>query len=395
VLKGVLPEAEVTSKKLTMRIAILGDALDLQYAGIHIYLQGLLKALMVVDTENEYLLVRPKAGGEFDRMEEIIIPVSRSIPGHQRLRAFTSIPRILTQKNVDIVLEPAHFGPFMLPGRVRRITIIHDLTPVLFPEWHPLTSSLVQKIALPFVLKKADRIIANSTHTEKDIWQQYPFSKEKTSVLMPGREAVFQPVQDEVVLAKYGIRKPYLLYTGTIEPRKNLLTLLRAYEEFRRKQGEPVQLVLSGKKGWKNDPLFAALETSTFRQDVVLTGYVERRELPALYSMARLFIYPSLYEGFGLPVLEAMSCGAPVLIAQTSSLPEVGGDAAAYFDPRSQEELAGKLLDLNLNEDKRQKMSGLSVEQASRFNWETSARHLVSIFQKLSGGSKSHIYKTA
>lgn len=372
-----------------MRIAILGDALDLQYAGIHVYLRELLTALAAVDPQNEYLLVRPRPGGEFRNMEELIVPVHSSVPGHQRLRVFTSIPRLLTRKGVDVVLEPAHFGPFCLPEKVKRVTVIHDLTPVLFPEFHPLASSLVQKIALPFILKKADCIIANSTHTRQDIENFYPFSKGKVSIVMPGREAIFQPGGDDAVLEKFGIRKPYLLAVGTIEPRKNLDTLLTAYEEFRRQSGQALQLVLAGKKGWKNESFFKALSESPFREDVVLTGYTERHELPVLYSMARLFIYPSLYEGFGLPVLEAMACGAPVLISNASSLPEVGGGAAAYFDPHAVEDLTKKLLELTRDEGKLLKMRELSLTQAAQFSWEQSARQLVSIFQKWSDGSGS------
>ena len=120
--------------------------MDLQYAGVHIYLRGLLDALSAVDKENEYLLVRPVAGGEFAGMREMIVPVKAGIPGHQRWRLFGEIPRRLAEESVDAVVEPAHFGPFGLPARVRRVTLIHDLTPVLFPGFHPLYSSLVHRI---------------------------------------------------------------------------------------------------------------------------------------------------------------------------------------------------------------------------------------------------------
>lgn len=372
-----------------MKIAILSDALDLQYAGIHVYLRGLLNALTHTDRKNEYFLVRPKAGGEFENVNEIVVPVLPLLPGHRRIREFTSIPRRLIREGVDVVLEPAHFGPFCLPKGIKRITIIHDLTPVLFPEFHPALSSQVQKMTLPHILRKADCILANSGYTKRDIEKCYPSCIGKTHVVFPGKESIFQPARDAAVLEKYKIRQPFLLSVGTIEPRKNLLTLLKSYESFRRQSEQPLQWVLVGKKGWKNESFFQALEVSPFRGDIILTGYTERLELPVLYSMARIFIYPSLYEGFGLPVLEAMSCGAPVLISNSSSLPEVGGDAACYFDPTSEEELTKQLIELCFDESKLLKMSELSLIQASKFNWEESAERLINIFQTWSDGSES------
>lgn len=370
-----------------MRIAILGDALDLQYAGVHVYLRGLLNALAEADRENEYLLVRPRPGGDFENMRELIVPIRPGIPGHQYLRALTAMPRRLAGEGVDVVVEPAHFGPFRLPERVKRVTVIHDLTPVLFPQFHPIQSSVVHKIVLPGILKRADGIVANSRHTQSDIEKFYPVSKGKISVVLPGREAIFRPVQEAVVLKKYGIRQPYLLCVGTLEPRKNLTALLEAYEQFRRATGQAVQLVLAGKDGWKNGPFFEALRRSPFRSDIVLTGYTERSELPVLCSMARLFVYPSLYEGFGLPALEAMACGAPVLLSNASSLPEVGGDAAGYFDPGDVDGLSKKLAELLGDERKLQKMSELSLAQAEKFNWRRSAEAFVSLMKKLKRGS--------
>ncbi len=371
-----------------MRIAILGDALDVQFAGIHIYLRELLGALLKIDRENEYYLARPFPGGEFERVKEIVVPISPWLPGHQRIRAFTSIPRRLVEAGVDVAIEPTHFGPFALPKRVKRIAIIHDLTPIIFPQFHPRTSSLAQRLLLPHILKKADCILADSANTKRDIQSLYPFASKKTQAVLPGREEIFKPTKDPDVLKRYGVRQPYLLSVGTIEPRKNLLAMLRAYELFRRRTGRGYQWVLAGKRGWKNEDFFRALDASPFRDDIILTGYTERQDLPALYSMARLFVFPSWYEGFGLPVLEAMSCGAPVLSSPTSSLPEVGGDAAHYFDPNSSGDLAEKLEKLVSDENELLKMSELSLEQASKFSWERAARQLLNIFQTLSDGSE-------
>lgn len=370
-----------------MKIAILGDALDLQYAGIHTYTRELVRALARFDRENEYFVVRPRAGGELEGVREIVVPIARNIPGHQRLRGFTSIPRCLVRAGVDVVVEPAHFGPFCLPRRIKRITVIQDITPVLSPQFHLAVGSVVQRVALPFIFKRADCIVASSASTQRDIEKHYPLSKGKVRLVLPGRETAFRQVQDWAVLEKYGIRQPYLLTVGTIEPRKNLCTALRAYELFRQDSEQQMQWVIAGKSGWKNGDFYRALDASPFRSDVVLTGYTERQELPALYSMARLFVFPSLYEGFGLPVLEAMSCGAPVLVSNASSLPEVGGDAARYFEPNSVAELATQLSTLLRDEQELLEMSKSSLQQALKFDWEKTAEQFVSIFQKVSGGS--------
>lgn len=365
-----------------MRIAILGDALDLQYAGVHVYLRGLLDALLKADTENEYLLVRPVPGGEFGGLPELVVPIRPAVPGHQYWRALTAIPQRLAREKVDAVVEPAHFGPFNLPPGVKRITIIHDLTPVLFPRFHSLPSSIVHKITLPGIMKRASCIIANSAHTKQDIEQYYPAAVGKTHIVRPGVEAIFQPEQDGAVLRKYGIRQPYLLFVGTLEPRKNLPALLRAYEKFR-ESGPALQLVLAGRKGWKNESFFSALEASPFRSDIVLTGYTGRHELPVLYSMAKLFVYPSVYEGFGLPVLEAMACGAPVLISSTSSLPEVGGKAAQYFDPQDAGSFSKKLLELARDDNKLREMGRQSLLQAGQFSWEAGAGAFLALLKNL------------
>ena len=155
------------------------------------------------------------------------------------------------------------------------------------------------------------------------------------------------------ILKKYKITLPYFLCTATLEPRKNIPLLIRAFNDFKSKTGLPHQLVLVGKTGWKAEAILKAIENSNYKNDIIRPGYVESQDLPALYSAAEVFVYPSKYEGFGLPILEAMACGAPVLISRVSSLPEVGGSAAEYFSPDSQEELSQKMIALCSNTDLR------------------------------------------
>jgi len=274
---------------------------------------------------------------------------------HQRIRQFREIPRALKEIGVDIAIEPCHFGPFNLPPEVKRVTIIHDITPILFPEMHNFTSQLLHQRLLPKVLKQADKIITNSNYTSEDVVKEFPFVKQKITSIPLGKASIFVPSPSESVLAKHGIEAPYFLFVGTIEPRKNLEVLLEAYEKFRKSTQKKYKLVIVGKRGWNVEELMEDIARSPFWEDIIVLGYVERSELPAIYSSATIFVYPSLYEGFGLPVLEAMACGTPVLISNVSSLPEVGGKAAHYFDPESVQELFDQILWLSENEVQRKK----------------------------------------
>ncbi len=366
-----------------MRIAFIADALDLQYAGIHIYTREILKALTSIDSGHEFIIIRAKAGESIPNAEEIIVPVNPNIPAHQRIRLFTNIPKALAKAKADIVVEPSHFGPFNLPKHIKRVTILHDLTPFLSADFHVFSSRMFHRLLMPGVFRRADHIITVSAHTRDDLITRFPFAESKSTPILLGRDENFVPNQDISILEKYGIHPPYLLYVGTLEPRKNLLVLLRAYEAFRQKSSQVYQLVLVGKKGWKTAALLTAIEASPYRAAIILTGYAKRSDLPVLYSMADIFVYPSLYEGFGLPVLEAMSCGTAVITTNVSSLPEVGGNAALYFQPDAPEQLLDLLLRLSADKHLFQRQRNLSLEQAKQFSWQKTAIEMIRIFESL------------
>ncbi len=366
-----------------MKIAFLADAIDLQYAGIHVYTREILKAIHETDQKNEYVIVRSKAGGEFPRFQEIVIPINPKIPMHERWRQFLHFPLQLRKAGVDIVVEPCHFGPFNLPSRIKRVTVIHDLTPLLMPEFHIRNSQIAHKIFLPGILRRAAHIITNSEYTRQDVIRTFPFTKEKSTAILLGKDKIFRPDARPEILQKYGIASNYILFIGTLEPRKNLPTLLKAFEQFHVKHDSDLQLVLVGKKGWRIGPFLHQLETSPVKDKIILPGYVQQEHLPVLYSLARIFVYPSLYEGFGLPVLEAMACGTPVLTSRVSSLPEVGGDAALYFAPDSAEALCSLLEKLDADGQLRSKMGKKGLERAARFSWEKAGRETVAVLEAL------------
>ncbi len=366
-----------------MRIAIIADALDYQYAGIYYYTKELIHALAKIDTKNEYWIVRSKSEGDISKnVKELIIPIKK-IPGAAAYRLFISIPKILVAKKVDIVVEPRHFGPFNLPKNIKRVTVIHDLSPLHFPAWHQFVSQKLQQLFLPTILKKADFIITNSDFTARDVINFFPFTANKIKGILLGKEPFFQPQTNPSLLQKYDITSPYLLHTGTIEPRKNLIFLIKAFEALKRQTNNNLQLVLVGKLGWKHKAILNAINNSPFKQAIKLLGYVPRKALPALYTSATAFVYPSHFEGFGLPVLEAMSCGTPTIVSNVSSLPEIIGTAGLLFPPNNQAIFIQKIIQLLEDASLRQSFSKKALAQAAKFSWEKTAQETLSVFESL------------
>ncbi|MBX2877805.1 MAG: glycosyltransferase family 4 protein [Saprospiraceae bacterium] len=354
-----------------MKIAILADPLDNQNAGVHSYTKGMVEALVDFDNENEYLLIRQQKDSTLpERIRQITVPNFTYLPGFASFRLFFIIPMLLRWHRVDIVLEPAHFGPFNLPRSVKRITVIHDLTPLMFPHYHPWIGGLLQRLFLKRILQKTDLILAVSKNTADDLATTFPFTTDKTSVIYPGRDPFFRPEFSDAVLRKWKLSAPYFLCVGTIEPRKNLLLLLKAYQQFRIKHKDRVMLLLVGGRGWKYEVFYEELAVHPFREDILLTGYVEKQDLPALYTHALATIYPSYYEGFGLPVLEAMTCGGVVISSDQASLPEVAGDAALYFHPEDVKGLLQHMLTITQRKDLGEEIRNQSLQQAAGFSWE-------------------------
>jgi len=316
-----------------MRVAIIADPIDNQKGGVHVYTRELVKALEQHSQQHEYLLLRQRRDPSLQRLEQLVLPNLRFGLGLAALRLFFAAPWLLIRNGADAVLEPAHFGPFNLPGRIRRITMIHDLTPILFPQYHNWHSQQLQRWFLPGILRRADLVLSNSQSTTRDLHQHYPPTQGKVNTILLGADHLQrQPVGHRHYLKEQGIDQPYWLSVGTIEPRKNLLRLLEAYRQFRERVSDPVLLLIAGQRGWKAEPFFQALEQHPYREDIHILGFVPDEALSELYSHALGLVYPSEYEGFGFPVLEAYACGCLVVCSNNSSLPEVGGAWAFYHD---------------------------------------------------------------
>ena len=261
----------------------------------------------------------------------------------------------------------------LLPLRsIPAVLTVHDLIFRHLPAHHKPLNRWYLNLTMPLYCRRADHIIAVSENTRRDLVTTYGLPLEKVTVILEAADPRFYPRSEEMVTAarkRYGLPPRYLLFVGTIEPRKNLPRLLAAFETIHA-DGLADGLVIVGRPGWLYDSFFAALEASPVRDAVVLPGYVADEDLPAVYTGAQALVFPSLYEGFGLPVLEAMACGTPVVTSRGSSIPEVGGDAALYFDPTSVGEMVEAIRDMlgdpATGEEKRER----GLARAAQFSWQ-------------------------
>lgn len=367
-----------------MRIAIIADPIDNQKGGVHVYTRELVHHLIAINTDHELILIREKIDSNLTGVRQIAIPNMRIGLGLAALRLFFVVPLILWWNKVDLVFEPAHFGPFNLPKRIKRVTMIHDLTPFLLSDFHRYHSQLLQKWFLKGVLRRADFVITNSLHTQRDIVAMFPFTMNKVAFIHLGCDpGIFRNTQSDCL---GGLVSPlkYWLCVGTIEPRKNLNRVLEAFDRYRSISNEDCKLVVVGEKGWKAASFFEQLEKHPFRDDIILTGYVPTDQLSALYSYSKGLIYPSFYEGFGLPVLEALNCGCPVICSGVSSLPEVGGNLALYIDPVSTNDIINAMHQIDSwSLDKRRIFSHDACIWASQFSWEFHAKSWIQLIDQI------------
>jgi len=347
-----------------MRIVIIADSVDLQDAGIHFYTRNMIEALQTY-TNFEVICIRHGRRHDIQFENEVLVKPLLPFLNKDPFRIFWSVPRAIRKLNPDFVIEPAHFGPFNLPVNIKRITIIHDLTPIKFPQWHKLLSAKLQKLFLPSLMRRAYKVIVNSENTLADLHYFYPVTSQKAVCIYPGVNPFFFSAEKKIPSQK----QSYFLSTGTIEPRKNLQKLLTAYTIFRRSHKKYFKLIIVGGKGWKSEEFYMQLKSHPFRDDIELRGYVTDAELKELYANATAFVYPSLYEGFGFPLVEAMVCGAPCIVSRISSLPELGGDAVIYFNPYSAGELSEKMKLVASSPDLQNELIKKGFEQVRKFSW--------------------------
>jgi glycosyltransferase involved in cell wall biosynthesis len=309
-----------------------------------------------------------------------------------RLWTHVSLAREMLSDPPDVLFVPSHVLPLVHPPRC--VATVHDLGYHYHPEAHTLSQNLYLRWSTRHNARTANRVVVDSQATRRDLVQFYGIPEEKIVVVYPGRNERLIPVSDpsalRAVRGKYGLTGAYLVYVGTLQPRKNLARLVEAYakllEASEEASSSKLQLVLVGQKGWLADDLLSQVRKLGLGERVVLTGYVPDSDLPALLSGALAFVFPSLYEGFGLPLLEAMACGTPVVCSNTSSLPEVTGDAALLVDPLDTEALAEALSRITEEADLRTTLIERGFARIHDFSWRRAAEQVLDVLEAVGRG---------
>lgn len=350
--------------------------------GTEAYAYFLIRSL-ITQTENDvhrlrlYFNQSPTPGlfPELPHVEFRVIPFARMWT-HVRLA------RELQQHPPDVFFTPAHVIPFLYRGA--SVATVHDLGYHYFADAHTKSQVAYLKLSTRANGRIAQEIIADSTTTKADLIRFYDTDAGKINVIYPGLDPGLKRVDDPELMAdtckKYGIDAPYLLYIGTLQPRKNLERLVRAFAQ----SGLPHQLVLGGKLGWQTGAILKEIASldATARERVLLPGYVAENDKAILLSGAEALVYPSLYEGFGFPVLEAQVCGTPVLAANSSSLPEISAGSALLVDPLEVDEIAEGMRQIVLDGDLRQEMIASGYKNVRRFDWDKTAVAALRVLEK-------------
>lgn len=285
------------------------------------------------------------------------------------------------RKPPGVLFVPSHVVPLWHPRRT--VVTVHDLGYLEYPQAHTRGSRLYLHLSTLFSARAARRVIAISEATKRDLVRHYRVPTSKITVIYHGRDPIFAPVDDATrkaeVAAKYGVRAPYCLHVGTLQPRKNLGLLMEAWDIMRGRMEQPPQLLLAGKRGWLYDSLFEMVQTRGLGDLVRFADYVEQDDLPALYSGALALTFPSIYEGFGLPPLEAMSCGTPVIASTATSVPEVVGYGGILLDPHDPHSWADTIQRLMHDPGLQAELRRKGLERASHFTWERTARQTLQV----------------
>ena len=372
-----------------MIIAVDGNEANVaEKVGESVYTLKLLEYFQKKATKNQQFTIFIKNKPNIDLPEENEFYKYAIIRG-DFLWSQTFLPLELYKRkalgqNIQVFFSPAHYIPRFCP--IPTVVTIHDLSYFYYPDEF-LKKDLYQlKNWTKYSIEKAKKIIAVSNTTKKDIIKFYHVPEEKIEVIYnggPSRHSDPDVTSGEE--SKKNKSQKYILYVGTLQPRKNIDTLIDAFSTFRKHNAE-FKLIIVGKKGWLYEHIFKKVEELNLKKEVKFKGYVSNDELSTLYQNAFCFVLPSLYEGFGIPLLEAMSFNCPVISSFTSSLPEVGSDACLYFDPRSQQGLSEKLQELTDNRKLRNELIKKGRERIKLFSWKKCSENTLNLLLNKYGG---------
>lgn len=373
-----------------MKIAVNARFLSLPYReGFGHFIYEIFSRLIITQGEHEFIFIydRPLTEPVFagKNVKEVVAGPQARHPILWKWWYDITIPRIIKKHKADVFVSCDGFCS--LQTQLPQCLVIHDLAYLHFPTPIPKAHLLYMKRFVPKFIQKARVLATVSDFSRNEISAASGISRDKIEIIPNGVRKVFKPLTSEermIVKNKYTSGKEYFLYTGAIHPRKNLVNLLKAFSLFKKRQQTGMKLVIAGRV-WKNDPFPARLKTYRYRDDVVVTGYLPDEELASLTASAYAMVYPSLYEGFGVPVAEAMKSGVPVITSLETAMVETAGDAALLADPASPNQIAEMMMLLYKDENLRNTLIRKGFEHCNQFNWEESATKMWACINKAIG----------
>ena len=366
-----------------MRIGIDFHSVEREGTGNCTYIRSTVESLLEIDDKNEYFLyvVNDKYAyyEKFRTVKNVFLkPIGVNNP-------FVRIPLLgfYTFRDKIDILHVQYIAPPIFRGKL--CLAIHDISFFHFPECFRRFEVYRQRLLLPLNIIRAQRILVSSQFSKKDLIDIYNVNGKQIEVVYCGVKSFFKPLADlenaKVIMKKYGIFDKFILFVGRLDTRKNLPVLFKTFNLLKQTKKIPHKLVIVGKKDYLSKHIVKELNSSPYKKDVIFTGFVEENSLVLFYNMADVFIYPSFYEGFGLPCLEAMASGCPVVSSNNSSLPEVVGSAGILIDPDSVEEIANAIHNIIADVKLRNNFVEKGINQAKRFDWKKSAIQLLEIYR--------------
>jgi glycosyltransferase involved in cell wall biosynthesis len=366
---------------------LLHKGADYRAAGVSLYTLNLLKHLPAAGPEHEYLAFQGRDGIPVAGTQTAVSPIPTHHPLGRILWEQIGLPFDAMRKRVDLVHGTVNVAPIAYRGPT--VLTVHDLSFLRMPEQFPPMKARYLRTAVALSTRRATRVIAVSRNTRQDLIELLNMPERKISVVYSGASPDFRPLSESAREAfrhaRFGGR-PLILHVGTLQPRKNIDVLIRAFAGARRRARIPHVLALVGARGWMYEDLFRLVEREGLTEHVRFIDFVPSEQLPLWYNSADLFAYPSAYEGFGLPVLEAMACGVPVVTSSSSSLAELAGDAAITVPPGSQEALELALMRILDDESLRAELHRRGLARAAEFTWTRTALDTLAVYQHVLRG---------
>jgi len=379
---------DLSTPHIGLNAHLLGGAGTYRAAGIHSYIYHLIRHLPQADARFSYTaFMRRQSGADFPGIHTCLSPLPTERPWVRIFWEQTLQPWALRRCNVALVHGLAFALPVVAPCPM--IVTVYDLSFFRLPQYFRPWNRLYLKFITRHSVRRAAIVIAISQSTKREIMDILGIPGAKIHVIPPGKNPVFRPVEDREAVTDFRRRRDLpdrmIFYLGTLEPRKNLVVLLRAYARLRAMKPSAPALVIGGAKGWYYEQIYATVEQLGLTGKVLLPGYIPTDELLWWYNAADCFVYPSLYEGFGMPVVEAMACGTPVVTSNVTSLPEVVGNAGLTVSPTSAEQLAQAMSKALYDSTWRESAHDLGIQRAAQFSWLEAAKQTTQLYHKVLG----------